>query len=48
MHVIERLLGLDKTASLFGDDARVDVPGQMQVDRLDPCGRRILLQVIGK
>jgi hypothetical protein len=46
--VIERLLRLDETTGLLGDDPRVGVPGLMQVDILDPCGPRILLQIIGK
>jgi hypothetical protein len=46
--VIKRLLRFDETAGLFSDDARIGVPGLMQVDGLDASGPRILLQIIGK
>lgn len=39
--MIERLLGFEETAGLFGDDARMGMPGLMQVDVLYPC-RRLL------
>lgn len=44
--LIERLLGLNKAAGLFGDDPCVSV--SRLVDRLAPCGPRIFLQIIRK
>jgi hypothetical protein len=41
--VIERFLCLDETADLFGDDARIGVPGLMQVQILKARSSRILL-----
>ena len=46
--MIERLLCLNETAGLFGDDARVGVPRLMQMHVLKARRRRILLQVIGE